>query len=147
MRLIEATVSDVPRIMECAREFCAVLKQPLNENHYGQFWSATLSFNQGIIFLLEDGAAKVAGGIGGIKLPNLLSGEMSAVELFWYVKPEFRKGLWPVRLLKQFERWAFEHGCAEVAMIYMEDSQPEKMRSFYERSGYTLRESHYTKKL
>lgn len=145
MRLFRATLDDVPRIMACAREFCAILKQPLNEKHYGHFWSCVLSGNTGIIFLLEDEAGQVAGGIGGISHPDLLSGEPCAVELFWYVKPEFRKGLWPVRLLRSFEGWAEANGCKTVAMIYMQDSQPEKMKEFYERSGYRLLESHYTK--
>lgn len=147
MRIITATVEDVPRIMECARQFCAVLKHPLNEKHYGQFWERALTCVQGNIFLLEDDSGNVAGGIGGLTHPDLLSGQLCAVELFWYVKPEFRKGLWPVRLLKEFERWAEKSGCRTVAMVYMQDSQPEKMKEFYERSGYRLQESHYIKNL
>lgn len=147
MRLFEATSADVPRIMECAREFTALLPDcPLNENHYRLFWERELSSKKGIIYLLEHEGV-IVGGIGGIASPDLLTGKLSAVELFWYVKPDYRKGLWPIRLLKCFEEWAKLKGCATISMILMEASQPAEMRHFYERAGYSLLETQYRKNL
>ena len=146
MRIIEAKPSDVPRIMACAREFCALLKVNLNEAHYAAVWTRFMEEGRGGMFLMED-AGRIVGGIGGITADDLLTGEREAVELFWYVQPEFRKGLAPIRLLNHFEDWAAGAGCKGVAMIHMEASMPQELKLFYEKRGYRLLESHYRKTL
>ena len=146
MRLFRANIEDVPRIIDCAREFCALLGQKLNERYYQMFWEGGIATGSGVIFLLEhDG--KVVGGIGGKTARELLSGEVYAVELFWYVKLEFRGTMWAIRLMTKFEQWARDCGCKEVAMIHMEKSMPEKLKEFYTRSGYVLDETVYRKKI
>jgi GNAT superfamily N-acetyltransferase len=148
VRITAATIDDVPRILECAREFTAILPDcPLDESHYSQFWRGALQSRAGIILLLEEDDGRVVGGIGGMIHPDLLTGRLCAVELFWYVKREHRRGLWPVRLLKGFEVWARRRGCATVAMIYMQASMPERMKGFYEQAGYSLYECGYRKVL
>lgn len=141
--------------MDCAREFTSVIPDcPLNERHYEAAWKQFLGSGAGVIFLLEEDKPltanyepKVLGGIGGICHPDLLTGRLTAVELFWYVKPEHRKGIWPVRLLKAFEKWAALMRCHEVAMIHMECSMPERLKEFYQRRGYTLFETMYRKRI
>ena len=147
MRIVRALPSDVPRFMECAREFTQLLGTPLNEHHYGEAWRKQLVAGTGVVLMIVDEQDRVCGGIGGIRTIDFLSGEPQAVELFWYVKEDYRKGLLPVRLLTGFEQWAKEQGCVHVCMIYMEKSQPQKMKTFYERKQYALLESVYRKKL
>jgi GNAT superfamily N-acetyltransferase len=147
MRLFRATEDDVPRIMDCAREFCALLGQKLNEAHYETVWRLKLRGDLGAIFLLEDDG-DIVGGIGAIKAQDMLSADWYAIEAFWYVKPEHRGGLWSVRLMKRFEEWGFgEARCAEVAMVHMEQSMPAQLKAFYERSGYVLDETVYRKRI
>lgn len=146
MKLFKASLEDVPRIMDCAREFTSILACPINEAHYAECWIGFIKSGAGAMFLLEDEGA-VVGGIGGIRHPDLLSGEACAVELFWYVKPKYRRGTMPVRLLTEFERWAQEGGCRTVAMVHMQDSMPEALGAFYERHGYELYETMYRKQL
>jgi GNAT superfamily N-acetyltransferase len=148
MRIVRAQLQDVPRIMECARQFTAILPDcTLDEAHYGNLWRRVIEAGAGAIFLLETDEGGVAGGIGGICTPDILTGQLVAVELFWYVQPEHRHGLFPVRLLREYERWASGQGCVHVSMIYMEASMPERMKEFYERSGYRLLETVYRKRL
>jgi GNAT superfamily N-acetyltransferase len=147
MNLIRANESDVPRIMECARQFCAIIPDvPLDEPGYASYWMDCLRDNSGVIFLLEH-EGEVAGGIGGVYSKEPLTGRRIAVELFWYVKPEYRGGSWPVRLLREFETWSVMAGCSHVCMIHMECSQPDRMGEFYQRRGYQLFETVYRKKL
>ncbi len=146
MRLFQATVEDVPRIMECAREFCELLQQKLDETHYQSVWQAALSVGSGVIFLLED-EGNIVGGLGGIKFVEDLSGELYAVEKFWYLKPQFRGGSWAVRLLREFEVWAAIQHCHEVCMVHMERSMPEDLRAFYSRAGFVPFETFYRKRL
>lgn len=90
---------------------------------------------------------EVCGGIGGMHYPDLLTAQKLAVELFWYVKPEYRTGMWPIRLLKEFEVWASMCYCTSVNMIHMECSMPEKLAEIYQRLGYSKFETIYRKKL
>lgn len=142
-----ATEADIPRIMECAREFCIQLVWPLNESHYQDTWRGFLQSGQGCIFLLVNDDGQVAGGIGGIKRQELLSGDWMAVELFWYVRPEFRRGMWPIKLLRAFEQWAVASQCKHISMIAMRNSMPEKMEDFYLRYGYEVIETVYHRKI
>lgn len=146
MKIIEATIDDVPRILECAKLFCDVLKWPLNEDYYAMFWKSALASHSGVIFLLVDGA-EVLGGIGGIAKRDLLSGEVNAIELFWYIKPEHRHGVWSVKLLKSFEQWAARQNCKRVSMVLMADSMADRLTEFYTRAGYRHLETVYSKEI
>jgi GNAT superfamily N-acetyltransferase len=134
--------------MECAREFTSIIPDcPLNAAHYGDVWRGFLNADIGAIFLLEDDNGNVVGGIGGVRHPDLLTGRVMAVEMFWYVREAHRMGMWPVRLLVEYERWAKSVGCYDVAMIHMECSMPERLKEFYTRRGYRLFETIYRKVL
>jgi GNAT superfamily N-acetyltransferase len=156
VKIFAATLDDVPRIMDCARVFVHTrMSSPvnagaphdqLNEAHYGECWRGFLKTGIGAMFLLEDGG-ELVGGIGGVAHPDLVTGELTAVELYWYVKPEYRRGTMPIRLLTEFEQWAARRGCRTVAMIHMQDSMPEALGAFYERRGYKLYETMYRKSL
>lgn len=147
MKLIRANVKDVPRIMECAREFTSLIPDcPLNEGHYSRQWTKFIEHGAGAIFLLEV-EDLIAGGIGGVCHPDLLSGRMQAIELFWYVKTEYRNGMWPFRLLKEFEVWAVGMKCSHVSMIHMECSMPERLKDFYVGQNYSKFETVYRKAL
>jgi hypothetical protein len=146
MTIFKARKEDVPRILECAREFCAVLCQYLDEEHYSNYWWNAINDDVGAIFLLEN-EGLIIGGIGGIKNRELLSGGMVAVELFWYVREQYRAGIWPMRLLKEFENWSKDNDCKSVSMIHMEKSMPDHMKKVYSRLGYELIETIHTKKL
>lgn len=148
MRIVRADASDVPFIMECAREFTSIIPDcPLDARHYESAWWNFITDEKGAIYLLMDDSGNVAGGIGGIWNHDLLTARRMAIELFWYVKPGYRKGVWPIKLLKAFEGWAVENKCQHVAMIHMECSMPDEMKSIYGRLGYSLFETMYRKKL
>jgi len=148
MKIVQATVEDIPRIMECARLFTRELPDcTLNEMHYASQWTRFLEEGYGVIFLMVDEADYVAGGIGGICNPDLITGLKEAVELFWYVKPEHRGCMDSVRMLKRFETWASQQGCCHVSMIHMESSMPVKLKQFYGHRGYSLLETVYRKSL
>lgn len=146
MKIHRAETSDIPLIMECAREFCAVLDHPLNEDSYHAFWARTLLDDSGCIFLLQNDN-EVVGGIGGVASSDPLSGMKIAIEMFWYVKQQFRQGMWPLRLLREFECWAKMVGCDSINMIHMEKSMPEDMKRIYGRLGFNLIETIHSKKL
>lgn len=96
-----------------------------------------------VFFILKD--LEVRGAIGGIKARDLHNGELIAIETVWFVNPKFRgKG---IALLNKFEEWAKEEGCTKIAMIHLQDSMPDSLKSFYEKRGYKHVESHYVREV
>ncbi len=147
MKLIPATPDDVPRIMPCARAFCAVLGIALNEPHYEAFWRRQIASRAGAVFLVVDETGLVAGGIGAVACRLDLTGELELIEKFWFMDDKYRSGLWAVRLLKEIERWGDCAGCKNISMIYMEDSMREALEKFYQRFGYKRFETVYRKQI
>lgn len=81
-------------------------------------WSTFLGSGIGTIFGLWNGM-NLVGGIGGIVVADLTTGELVVNELFWYVDPAFRKGSWPIRLLHEFRRWGREKGAVRLRMVHI----------------------------
>lgn len=130
--------------MACAREFTAQLGVTLDEPCYTAWWRRHLLAGSGAMFLI-DCEGTVAGGIGGTLNQIPLTGEVSAVESFWYVSEAHRGGLGGLRLHAAFEAWARAQGAADVNMIFMEKSMPGRVRNYYYRQGYELLETVHQK--
>lgn len=142
----KATISDLPRLAECADEFYRASKflKRFDLDKFVALWSALLGNETGVIFLLED-AGKITGTIGGMIYPEPYSGELIATEFFWYCLESHRGG--GLRLLKAFEQWAREQGCAQIRMVHLMDSMPEKLDRVYKHYGYVEAERHFVKEL
>jgi hypothetical protein len=147
MNLIQSTSDDVPRIMPCARQFCAVLGIALNEDWYERFWRHQIELGTGAIFLVVDDTGFVAGGIGGIAGRLDLTGELELIEKFWFMDENHRSGLWSIKLLKSLESWGRVMHCRHISMICMEDSMRATLEVFYGRLAYRRFETVYRKPL
>lgn len=71
-----------------------------------------------------------------------------AMELVWWVKPEYRKGKEALKLLKVYEHWA-EHiaECSIVTLGLFHNGMEKTLDKYYRRKGYTITESSYMKVL
>jgi GNAT superfamily N-acetyltransferase len=139
--IYQATIEDIPKIIPCAVEYTDQIPgMEFDAKHYVDFWRNMLTTGTGVIFLSEtDGV--INGGIGGVKFPEALSGRLTAVEMFWYTAKETRGD--GIKLYLKFKKWAKEAGCRRLAMIYLPCSMPEKLKTFYEKEGFSLIEMHY----
>lgn len=99
----------------------------------------------GLWFLEQD--ERIVGMIGGLLAPNVFTGKMIAVESFWFVTGEYRRGISGVRLLYAFIDWAIESGATAIHMGYMCNINPEHMAKFYMTSGFVPHETMYVKYL
>lgn len=107
------------------------------------YWGMIQSGTAAMLMLME--GDKCVGGLGCIKYPDLHSGELFAVETFWYVLPDHRgEG---IKLLDAFEKWAADNGCVKCAMIHMVDSMSSALERLYRMRGYKLVEKHYVKEV
>lgn len=90
----------------------------------------------------------LVGVLAGSAHPNLMSGELVAQELFWYVLPEHRGGMDGIRMLRDFETWAADAGAKHIFMAHFHSQQTgESVAALYERLGYKPVETHHLKSL
>lgn len=102
---------------------------------------AEWAVENGSVFIAEDGAG-VVGMIGMALSPHLISGELYASELFWFVDPGAR-GSTGIRLLRAAEKWARDKGARAIQMTAPDDFAAH----IYERLHYRLMERVYVRTL
>jgi len=146
IKIYRASIEDVPKIIPCAKEYTEAMPNNviLNPDHLIRHWVNFIQNGIGVIILAEEDGV-VIGGIGGLKYPELFTGNLTAVETFWYTL-EGKRGV-GIKLFKLFEEWAKENDCRRIAMIYLPFSMPDKLDRFYTKNGYKLLEMHYEKEI
>jgi GNAT superfamily N-acetyltransferase len=112
----------------------------------GRWQSLIIELDMGVIFVYES-EGKIKGILGGIAARCSMTGDLEAIEAFWYVYPEVRGKPASIKLLKAFEDWAKERGAARVKMMHLSILNPISMREIYLRMGYSPLESAYSKNL
>jgi GNAT superfamily N-acetyltransferase len=140
----DATVDDVPRIVEMALRFIrsSVYAGLLAENpeQIARCAHLMIGGEQFALFVAEK-AGEVVGMAGFIVHEHLFSAEPIADELFWWVDPEAR-GRAGLLLLRRAEEWAQERGAKAVQMI----APTVDVERFYERVGYVPIERSFQKR-
>lgn len=147
-RVISADVKTIDDIVALGHEF----NKALGESVSFDFWkaeelvalAAAEDSDYYLAVLKEE--EKVVGLLGGALHNPLFSTTTLAIELLWYVQPEYRGSIKAVKMVKEFEAWAKSQGATMITMIAQEDSgsDPSKV---YERLGYKLTERTFTKEL
>ena len=102
-------------------------------------------------FKTENGEEVLQGEFAAVPCECPFTGDMMAVEMFWYMLPRHRGGSGAVRLLQAYHEWVVECGFARCAMIHLLHKvpgiQPEKLQKLYEQMGYVPTEINYIKNL
>ena len=135
-------------IVEHSREFWGHTQfkdEPFCEEQCLGFIEA--AHNQGLLAVSDSGGV-IAGFIAGISgplmcNPNVLVG----TELAWWVTPKYRSNHHALRLLTFIEERAIELGIKYWNMVSMQSSMPDQVNAMYEKMGYELAETTYTKRL
>ncbi len=142
----KAVFADISKLGKLGNEFSIAGGSVISfvPEVFERTWVTFLSQDVGVIFLLKSDE-DIIGALGALKFPCPNSGEMIATELFWFVNSENRgKGL---RLLKEFESWAAEHGIKKILIAHLTGIMPEKIKKIYTRMGYNEMETHYLKEV
>jgi GNAT superfamily N-acetyltransferase len=146
MHVREARYEEIPELIKAGKAFEEASREVVvNVDHATKTFQDL--FNAGILTILRivDENDKSAGGLSYIKTPDIYSGDIIAVELYWFIYSD-QRGCGKM-LIDAFEASAKSKGCKRVAMIHMVDSYPESLKAFYEKRGYHLTECHYTKEV
>lgn len=143
-----AGLNDIDDILELAKEFHVETPySPLNLD----LTKIRVSLEKFIIeqgtdhlVLLSKSEGKVVGVLAAYAYEPLFSRERMAIELFWYLKPEFRRGSRGTEMMDAYEYWARKAGCVLVQYGVLASS-PDGMKKLYERRGMDLTEQIYQK--
>ena len=143
-----AAIDDVPVICDMAEEFWATTRydDPFDWESVADM--AAHCIQSGIMLLLLDDAG-VPQGFACAVIGGLLGNRnvQVATEVAYYVYPDSRKGYGGIALIKALEQSAKDKGCKYLNMALMHDAEPEAAQRIYEKHGFTLNESLYTRAL
>lgn len=151
MKIIECrSPDDTKLILTLAVDCCAEHGEErvggkLDLAHYESEWKRLLRGGNAIMFGAVDESGAVYGGLGGVASRVMLTGILTAIQLFWYVTPEHRNGLTAIRLLDGFEIWAAQMGCQSVEMNAHDGMGHAEQ--FYGRRGYKMIQTMYRKQI
>lgn len=118
-----------------------------NFSHYSARMANLIMLDVGVeIAYVSDNEA--VGIIGGVVTPCLFTGDIIAVEQYWYVLPEWRfQGRIGLQLLREFEQYAHGKGAKRSYVGNLQQLNNEKMARLYRRLGYEPLETHFMKSL
>lgn len=139
-----ATVEDAPRLAEMAAKFVfttsySKVVTPC-ETTMGANFANVIASPDGIAFALEiDG--HVQGAIIGLIAPHLMTGGKVALELGWWVEPDFR-GRTGLALLNAYEGAVNVSG-AHLSVLTCPPDGADRVGEIYERAGYQKMEATY----
>jgi GNAT superfamily N-acetyltransferase len=85
--------------------------------------------------------------LGAIFAPHLFSGRVQAYVHFWFALPEARQTGRPMGIMQACIDAATAAGCEKVSSAAFETLNPEKTKRIYEKLGFSLSESIFTKRL
>ena len=144
--LREATLEDVPRLVELARIFRQSTNyQSIIRENVDALTATAARLVAGpdstvIVATVKD---YVVGMIGLLAFPHHASGDRTVSELFFWVQPEHRGC--GKQLLAEAEGWARREGATTIQLLCPYDT-PE-VGSFYFRAGYAPIEIGYSKRV
>lgn len=142
-----ATFLDIKASIAAGREFSELAYPdiPYCEDSMEETFSRMIEAGT---LIVADHNGVVAGGIGGVCAPYFINRNVRMmIENFWWVAPEYRKGLTGIRLLTAFESRARDLSCKYVYMLAMEHMGVDVIESMYLRLGYKPAERGYIKRV
>ena len=141
----DATALDVGALVALVIEFAAVAypnDAPSPEHIRGVIQGA-MSNEGSLVAVLEGNDGSVQGCFMGARIQNMISGQSTAVEVLFYVRPDKRGH--GARLLAFAEQWAEDRGCK--AMYLSCPASAVRAARYFEAKGYKLTECHFGKVL
>lgn len=148
MMYLHATKADLKNCVPCAKAFHNIYDPGVEfcESSFLDYWSSMLDSGTGFMILVEHKDGDVIGGAGGVVTNFQTSSVKNAIEMFWWVDPEFR-GEVGLKLYNEFIAESKRRGAKRLLMAYMANSMPDKLEKFYASKGFTPFEHHVIKNL
>ena len=148
--LREATLEDIPVILSMAEQFGKDSPYDSIGINYAKTRQMMEKFvvegQVEYLALISHDEGNPVGAIFAYAFTPIFSDHKVAVEVFLYLKPEYRKSQRGQDLRKAFEYWAKLVGCKHVQGAVLSNS-PDGMDKFWTHGGYKMTETVYMKEL
>lgn len=142
-----ATHDDIAALIELGRPFLSAhpMLQSIAITDEQLQGVLTNIIDRGIIIVAESVDGSLVGMLAGMICPMWCAPESKvATELAWWMKPGNRHGMTAVRMVKDFEEWANQHGATHFVMSSIPSFGPRSSQ-LIERLGYQLVETSFAK--
>lgn len=144
----ELDLDTLPQIIPIGEAFAKEANYPGGWSwpDFARMWASLLNGGLGKIFISED-RGTLAGALGAVFTPDPYSGQLTAVEQFWYVLPAHRKTRAGMELFLAFQEEAQKRQAKKMVMVHLANMTPESLQKFYEKEGFRLAEQIFWKEL
>lgn len=146
MQVRQATLDDVPAIVAMSAKFYATTAY----SGWADFNPETVSnlasglATDHVMLVAEDGD-RLIGMVGLFVAPFMFNNDVTAAyEVVWWVDPDAQGHGAGKALLAAIEPACAAKGCKAIQMVHLASSPPQAA-AIYERCGYVLSESSYTR--
>jgi hypothetical protein len=145
MSIREATEADIPKLVEMGSESLreGPYKDELdNPEQSAKFALEVISSAHGKV-LVADEEGELRGLLGFVLYPHYFTGQQTAIELMWYVRPEYRRSMTGICLIRAGQRIAKTMGAAKMQLT----APTREVGAAYEAMGYRPIEVAYQRTL
>jgi GNAT superfamily N-acetyltransferase len=146
MGIRKATKEDVLDIVLLTKQFLREFKPPikLDSNHFVTNLNNVIESPE-YFFYVSEHESEVVGYLSGAKNYTMFSSQPMAIEIGWFMSPEYRGSKDGIKLLSKFEEWAKENECEVISMGDL--AKVQDLGSLYNRRGFELYERTYIKEI
>ena len=140
------TDNDLKRLGKAFMEESGI-DSTFDPDYFRKFWSVALQMGVATFIVSYNDQKYVTGMLGLLLSQCPFSGDVVAIETFWFVDKEYRGGLTGVRLFKDAIAWAKEVQAKRITFSSIVQTTSEKLETFYESQGFRKLETQYVKEL
>lgn len=145
-----AKLDDIPVLLKFAKNFHSVSPyrgMRFSRDKGEEFLKSVIvgAQSEGIILVALHDSKPIGMLVGAAREPVFTKSRV-AMELGWWIEPEFRKHRASLLIYSAYEDWAARIGCSHVQGAYLPGVSPE-LDAFYKKRGYRQVESSYLKTL
>lgn len=146
----EATLKDIPELTDLLIPFyyeSGLMEKGMNLCVKSCITTAeSMIESNGIVFVA--GEETLIGSLGVFVSPWHFNYEQySAQEVWFYVKPDHRKGSVGLRLIDAYIKWAKGKNITRLALVSLPNKERSKIERLYERKGFAPSEKFYARRL
>lgn len=150
MNIVPASLDDLPQLSEVlvGSFYANTMFADIVPPDYKSYISVSSKIIMDGMFIVAKEDGKIVGAIAGLMSPFIFNHNFNvAVEMLWFVMPEYRKTGIGDQLLNALETKAKENNCVMLTMCHFHNEQSKKLGKTFEDKGFALSEFSYVKKL
>lgn len=147
-----ATLSDLPKLMDFAKEFHKESPYRDLKFSYAKTWESYKNVISGdrlnaIVLIAVDGETPV-GMVAAIADSPVFSEEKISTELCWFISKKYRNSRKAFILFQAYEEWAKRIGCDHIQSAFLLEGESQaNLDKFYSKKGYRPIEVSYIKEV